>query len=180
MKKVFALVLTVIMLVACVSMVSATDKNDVLKAIKEAMPGEYFSVQYVAIENMLNQVEVSSEQADQLLALVADVKANVQDKGPSLSSYSKADIQLVIADLQKAADILGLTMTLETKTDNPLYVGDTIAVFTNAEGKRIGTLDGYVIKKTDVVATNYAPFVVVAMLALAGVSAVVTKKHFAK
>ena len=179
MKKVICFILTGVILLSCFAVGSfAADKSDVLAKLNEAIPADFQSTYYVMFENILNQIDVDAAQADKLIALINDAKNTIPNDGRSYSEYISEYKDYAIKKINEASDILGVTATFSTEK------GDTKVVITDKSGKKLGELNGTIVKKTNVpevsVAVQALPFATIALVALAGATLSVKKKVFAE
>ncbi len=179
MKKVLSLVAVCLLLVGMVgfSASAATPKEEIIAAAKEAMPDAYESKYMPTIENVLSQIDVSTEQAEAVIANIAAAKAAVkEDKGASLSEYTRAEIDAVLAEFDAACTTLGLTYEF-VEAEDPAHVGDTIVHVYKADGTQIGTVDGEGVKKTNASEQNGVVMIaLIGALVLAAGAAVCSKK----
>lgn len=183
MKKVLSLVAVCLLLVGMVGFTvsAATPKEDIVAAVKEAMPDAYESKYLPTVENVLSQIDVTAEQAEAVIANIAAAKAAVkEDKGESLSEYTRAEIEAVLAEFDAACTTLGLKYEF-VDAENPAHEGDVICKVYKADGTLIGTIDGEGVKKTNAPEQNgVAMIVLVSALALAAGAAVYGKKIAAR
>ena len=75
MKKVISLfaaclLLVGMMAVAGFSASAATPKEDIVAAVKDAMPDKYEEQYLPMLENVLNQIDVTAEQAEEVIGSV--------------------------------------------------------------------------------------------------------------
>ncbi len=184
MKKVLSLVAVCLLLVAMMSVgfaaSAATPKEEIVAAVKAAMPDAYESKYLPTVENVLSQIEVTDAQAKAVIANIEAAKAAVkEDKGESLSEYPAAEAKVVLANFDEACETLGLTYKL-VDSKNPDHEGDLVAEFYFGD-KAIGDIDGEPIKKTNAPETNAAAVIAfVGALALAAGAAVCGKKVAAR
>ncbi|MCI9273873.1 MAG: hypothetical protein HFE39_07950 [Clostridiales bacterium] len=172
MKKFLSLI-AVLALVA-VTAVSAfaaginADEKRVLDTIKAGVtvggknvtvPDNYL----VQAENYLNTIDLTAEQADQVLAAVEEAKAYVLANNiTSVDSMSNAQRQAILAYAQKAASVVGLKVTI---------TGDKQVVITDATGKIVATFEA-AIKVTGGQA-DFTNAIVIAVAVLGVLSAAV-------
>ena len=187
MKKVLSLVAVCVLLVgmmACgvFSASAATPKEEIVAAVKAALPAEDFEANKAMIENTLSQIDVTAEQAKAVIANIEAVKSQVEhieEKHLSLSEYSAAEQKIVLSNLDKACATLGLGYEI-VPVKKPTHEGDVIAKFYKLGAEKVVIAESdpdIVVKTTNVPETNTA--VVVALfsaMALAGVAFVYGKK----
>ncbi len=182
MKKAFSLLAVCVLLVgmmACVgfSASAATPKEDIVAAVKAAMPEAYQSKYLPTLENVLSQIDVTAEQAEKVIANIEAAKAAIEsDKGESLHDYSEAERKAVLNNFDEACTTLGLTYKF-VDAENPVHEGDSVCKVYTANGTQIATIDGEGVKKTDAPESNMA--LVLALLgamALCGGAAIYGKK----
>ena len=173
MKKVISLFAACLLLVGMMAFAgfsasAATPKEDIVAAVKDAMPDKYEEQYLPMLENVLNQIDVTAEQAEEVIGYVETVKAAVKaDKGSSLSEYSKEEVAVVMDNFDKTCTALGLTYELVDAEDSS-HKGDIDCIIYTEEGAKIGSADGDGVKKTNAPETNtalvalFGAFVVVA------------------
>lgn len=175
MKKVMSLVLACVLLASMmvltvVPVSAATPKEDIIAAVKASVSAEIFEKYLPTIENTLQQVEVTAEQAEKVIANIDTVKAAIkEDKGDSLSEYTPAEREIVLAEFDKACVTLGVDYEIKP-AEKPTHKGD-VDVVIKVEDKVIATVDGDDVKKTNVPesAVNYGLVVLAGVLAAAAV-----------
>ncbi len=176
MKKIISILLTLVLLFTLAVSVSADDaaKAKIYDATKAACPVAYQATYLGTVQNVLNQIEVTAEQADAVVALINEAKAVISDKGASLSDYLAEERALIIDYINEISDVLGLAVTFKA-SDSAVHEGDMVAVITY-NGAVLANVDGEVVKVTGGNASSTALFAILA-LAFAGVSVVATKKY---
>ena len=182
MKKLMSIIsvcfLLVAMLVVVASPVSAaTPKEQIIAAAKANVPAKYLEKQLPTLENILQQIEVTPEQAEKVVANIEAAKAAIlEDKGDSLSEYSPAEIKAVLKEIDAACNTLGLTYEFKPAA-NPQHEGDVDCVI-KVNNKIIATLDGDAVKKTNVAdsSVNYGLILLAAVFAAAAVVVAVRGK----
>ena len=183
-KKVLSLVAVCLLLVGMMSVgfaaSAATPKEEIIAAVKAAMPAEYQAKYLPMVENALAQVEVTAEQAQEVIANIDTVKETVkEDKGDSLSEYAAEEAKVVLTEFGAACETLGLTYEI-VEAENPDHEGDiAIKVYKAdaAEKTPVGSIDGDGVKKTNAPAVSVAA---ISALALALGAAFVSKKVAAR
>ncbi len=182
MKKVVSLLIVAVMVLTCAVAINATEEKDVLAAAKAAMTQGLYNSYYVQIENTLNQVELTSDQCDQLIAIIDDLKSTVTLDRESIPEYTEEERQYGLKKLQEAAAVIGATVTVENYNLDE-YNNSKIIVTLNAGGKDVPVVGPDTPKTTNVssesIFANVAPFVAIALIALAGSAVVVAKKRSA-
>ncbi len=157
-------------------------KEEIVKKAKELIPAAYQAEYIPMIENTLQQVDVTVEQAAVVIKKMQNAKAAVkEDKGDSLSRYTKEEQKAVMNEVKAAAKTLGLEVVVEPVAEEKQdHAGDVAVVIkkkdtATGENKVISNID-LDVKKTDS-AVDYTMIVAAAGLAIvAAVSAVYGKK----
>ncbi len=110
MKRIVSVVMLIAVLMGAFSVCAFADaKADIIAKAKEVCPDAYEAEYIPALENILAQIEVTDEQAAVVIAAMENSKAIVNSgKGTSLSDYTAAEKEQVIADLNKATDALNI------------------------------------------------------------------------
>lgn len=185
MKKVISLFAACLLLVGMMAFAgfsasAATPKEDIVAAVKAAMPDKYEDQYLPMLENVLSQIDVTAEQAEKVIGYVDTVKAAIKaDKGASLSEYSKEEAAVVLDNFDKACTTLGLTYEF-VDAEDPDHEGDVDCIIYLEEGTKIGSVDGDGVKKTGAPETNTALMVVFgAFVVVAAGAAVYGKKLLA-
>lgn len=173
MKKVISLCVACLLVVGMMAFAgfsasAATPKEDIVAAVKAAMPDKYEEEYLPMLENVLNQIDVTAAQAEEVIGYIDAVKAAIKtDKGSSLSEYTREEIDIVLDNFDKSCTALGLTYEF-VDAEDPDHEGDVDCIIYTDEGKKIGSVDGDGVKKTGAAETNttlmiaFAAFVVVA------------------
>lgn len=168
-----------LLVVMCVVPVSAaTPKEDILAAVKENLPASYSNRYLPMAENVLQQIDVTADQATKVIACINAMKAGINtDKGPSLDKYTEAEIGVVVEQFAAACEALNLTFEFKDSA-TPQHKSDIVCVLYDASGKKLADIDGDAVKKTDVAPTtvNYGYVALAALLALGAVAAAVYGK----
>lgn len=175
MKKVMSIVSVCLLLVGMmvltvVPVSAATPKEDIIAAIKENVPAEYFEKYLPTIENTLQQVEVTAEQAEAVIANIEEAKKAVkEDKGDSLSEYTQVERQAVLAEFDTACKTLGVEYEIKPAA-KPNHEGD-VDVVIKVDEKTVAVVNGDAVKKTNAPdsAVNYGLVVLAGVLAAAAV-----------
>ncbi|MBQ7822445.1 MAG: InlB B-repeat-containing protein, partial [Clostridia bacterium] len=146
MKKLISVLLILVMLTALAVSVNADDaaKTRLYNAAKDACPTAYHDRYLGIAQNILNQIDVTSEQADQVIALVEEGKAFfTTNKGPSLDAYTEEEIDKAVDLFERACAILSITAKVSAVAD-PEHEGDVIfKLYYNSD--HIASIDGDVI-----------------------------------
>lgn len=181
MKKIIALVLSTVIALSVLAIgVSATTKADLLT---EAAKSPAYKYVQVAVENAAKTVNITDEQAAQVLPYVQHAVAALNmDNGPTLwhkdtnLMYGYDLAAIVEADIFAVCDILGYTYTFEDVA-NAKHAHDIIFKVFNADGKLIFAYDGDLVADTS--AASDATLYLVAAVALLGLgvtAVILTKK----
>ncbi|MBO5929638.1 MAG: hypothetical protein J6Q42_06445 [Clostridia bacterium] len=173
MKKFLSIVsvcfLLVAMMVAIATPVfAATPKEEILAAAKKYFPAEEYEKHLPTMENVLQQIEVTAEQAEVVIANIENVsKIVTEEKGFSVSEYSEKEREALLKELDVACETLEIKYEIKPAA-NPTHKGDVDCVFI-VEDKPIANLDGDIVKKTDVAEStvNYGLILVAAVFAAA-------------
>ena len=182
MKKVLSLVAVCLLLVGMMSVgfaaSAATPKEEIVAAVKAAMPDAYEAKYIPMVENTLSQIEVTAEQAAAVVANIDAVKATIkEDKGDSLSEYTADESKVVLAEFGAACETLGLGYKV-VEAENPTHEGDvTVEVYKLTDNAPVGAVDGDGVKKTNAPAVNVAA---ISAFVLALGAAFVSKKVAAR
>ena len=165
MKKFVSILLALVAVLSCFAMsVAAAPKDDVIAAAKKNIPTKYEKYYLVSLENTLNAVEVTKEQAAELVKLIEDTRAVIKtDKGMTLHNYTKEESDLILTNFKKGCDILNLSYKIVD--GNYSHKGDVAFQIYDKNGKLLTTLDGDIVKKTDVSAENNKTYMLIAVLA---------------
>ena len=153
---------------------AAATKADVIAAAKEAVPAKYEYLYLVQLERVLNATNPDANTCDALIALIEKNADMLTDKGGSLSEYTPAERDAVLADFDAAARLLGVTYEIEPVANDAADV--KAIIYYNDEP--IAELDGDAIKQTDVEesASMVWPVAVAAVLLTAVAAFVFGKK----
>ena len=152
MKKIIALLAaSVISLSTLVLPASATTKSDLIDAASAAATYKYVKP---SLENAARNIEITEEQADQLLPLVKEAAALFPtDNGPTLHNYGDATVEKFFDLVDQACKILGFAWEMEAK-QNAVHSGDCVFKAYDANGKLIYEYDGDFVTDTSAVAAT--------------------------
>lgn len=187
MKKFMALLLAcVAILSVCVVPSFAATKADLLA---EAAKSPIYHYVKAAVENAARTVEITDEQAAQLLPLIQKANAIIsEDKGSSptlkgdVKAYTDAQNAEISAILAEACDILGFTYTVTLKPKaQQTHKNDTVYKVFDQKGNVVFMYDGDQVTDTSAApAADHTAWIVagvaVATLSLAAVAFVVARK----
>ncbi len=181
MKKLLVFVSVLVLLVSFLAVpVSATTKNDLLE---EAAKSPVYHYVKVAVENAARTIEITDEQAAELLPIVQKAVAAVpEDHGATegnggASYYTKEQFDTVMACIDEACEILDLTYAFEpTGSSDPN--NSVIFKVYDKDQKLIFEYDGDTVKKTSAAAEvdTRVIFVAAAAVLVVGVVALVVAK----
>jgi hypothetical protein len=193
MKKIFALLVAIVLLSVAVFPASAASKDELLEAFKEVSISKRVMTD---LENLASAYDITEEQGDRLMVLVGQLKeALPEDKGPGYANpdgnedyfgtekypYTEEQLDKVMGIIAEACDVLGFTYDFIASED-PKHPGDIKVVFYDSEGRLAYQYDGDLIKKTDVVEEESESSVLllvggISVIALAGACVVLKKKE---
>ena len=177
MKKIVSILLTLVMLLSLAVAVSADDaeKAKIYDAFLAACPEEYHNLHAGTVQNVLSQIDVTAEQADEVVALIEAAKGDFTvDKGSSLSNYTAEERAIALDYVDKAAEVLNVEVEIVSAA-NPIHEGDSNVVVTY-NGAQIATVDGDPVKVTG--GNNSATAVYAVLALVASISAVVVTKKY--
>ena len=184
LKKLIAMLMACLMLVgmtATVSVSAATPKESMIDACEEYMPEPLLKEYLPLIENILAQIEVSQDQADQVIQCIKESREFFKEyKGVTLHYYTAEERKFAVDMVARICEILFLTAKYSYSTDADHH-NDMVCEIYNADGQLLGILDGDVVKKTNAPESdvNYT-YVVLCVVAMIGaVGAAVAGKKFA-
>lgn len=184
MKKVLSLVAVCVLLVgmmACgvFSASAATPKEEIVAAVKSAVPADVFEANKPMIENVLSQIDVTAEQAKSVIANIEAVKAGVEFDHASLSEYTATEQKIITKNLDEACATLGLGYEL-VPAKKPTHKGDVECILYKLDGEDDKTVIAQTdpdVKKTNAPETNVVLVVaLIGALAMAGVAVIFSRK----
>ena len=173
-KRIFAIVVAVVMLCALMVPTFAATKSDVLAEMEKSPVYKYIKT---SVENAARTIEVTEEQADQLIAIVqAFIETVPEDKGPAAKAYTDAEIEAVITSIDKVCAVLNLTYKF---VPNPNDASDSILNVYDEEGKLIFEYNGNAVADTAAASTSAPVYFTIGavLLAAAAVALVASKKR---
>ena len=151
MKKIIAFITAVTLMVGIFAVsVFATNKSDLLT---EAAKSPVYKYVKVAVENAARTVEITDEQAEQILPIVKRGVALIdKDNGPTYSNagapfYTKEQMEGVFECIDEICKILGFTWKMTPKS-NALHIGDGVLQVFDQNNKLIFEYDGDVVSDT--------------------------------
>ena len=193
MKKLIAVLVLCMMITgivasAAVPVSAATPKERIVTSAEENLPKDIVSYYLPTIENILSQVTVSEEQADQVIDCILESRKYFEAtggfKGPSLHDYTDEQVRYALQMVYHVCDILNLRYEYVPST-NPKHTNDMIFIVYNASGQKLGEFDGDAVKKTNVpdgevsasaTPVNYGYVALAAVLVIGAAGAVVVGK----
>lgn len=187
MKKFVAVLAICLMMVGMISLPVAAEaihKEEMIEAAREHMPAELFNEYLPLIENVLSQVSVNEDQADQVIACIEEARDFFKNyKGISLSEYLPAEREFALEIVDRICEILGLN-AVYTHSEDPEHYNDVVLELYNDAGQKIADVDPDAVKKTNIPETtatpvNYTYVVLAVVLLLGSVAAVMVSKKFA-
>ena len=185
MKKIIAIVLTVAAMLSLAAVsASAATKADL---ITEASKSPVYKYVGVAFENALRTVEITDEQADQLIPIIRKACTilgdNEKGHGGFFSAehgqvYSREEYNAVMTCVDEACRILGYTYTTVPST-NSKHAGDSVFMVYNEQGKNVFHYDGDVVADTSAATTADTTLILAGAAAflVLGLGAVVISKR---
>lgn len=170
MKKVLVVLLTATLLAAalCIS-VSADNVSDVMDYAhsldgSNQVPGDVYNM----VENILRQVPVSADQANELKGVLDDVKAAVPTyKGIGAEEYTAAEVDAVLNAVDEASEILRVTTNVEMKSRDDIVVNVTY------NQQQVGAIDFDGIRETGASFENTA-LAIASIVSVLGAAVLVT------
>lgn len=186
MKKILVLISVLLLAVSVLALpVSAATKSDLLE---EAAKSPVYKYVKVAVENAARTVEITEEQADQILPIVQRAVAAIpEDNGPTFRNpgehhYTEEQLAIVMECIDEICEILGFTYEFVDDDYAPMHDGDYIFTVYDQDGKIIFEYDGDAVKKTSA-ATEIDTRVVLAsavVVLVIGVASLVLAKRRAE
>ncbi len=137
MKKIVSVVTLIAMLMGVFAVCALADpKEDIIAKATDVCPDGYENEYIPAAQNILNQIQVTEEQAATVTAAIEDARAIVNSgKGTRIDDYTQEEKDQVIGDLQTACKSLGIWYRLvegEKSTIVEFYVVDALDAEGNA------------------------------------------------
>lgn len=191
MKKIIAVLTSVMLLVGmlamCVSAATVT-KSDLLN---EAAKSPVYKYVKVSLENAARNVEITNEQAEEILPIVQRAVAILnEDHGPTEANdashvfYTQEQADGVIECIDEVCAILGYTWKMTPKA-NPVHPGDGIFQVFDQNGKLVYEYDGDAVADTSAAPVSNADTWVylsvgTVLLALGLAALAVSKKRIAE
>ena len=110
MKRIISVVTLIAMLMGIFAVCALADpKADIVAKATDVCPDGYEDEYIPALQNILNQIMVTDEQAATVNAAIEDARAIVNSgKGTRLSDYTQTEKDQVIGDLQTGCKALGI------------------------------------------------------------------------
>ena len=178
MKKTLALILAIVMISALAVSVCASDdaKLKIYNAAKEACPEAYHNNYLGTVQAALDQIPVTDEQANAVVALIDEAKVKLTDKGSTLHDYNDEEVAVATTVVNEICEVLDLTATVKAHEIVMGHEGD-VSYEIAYNGTVVATLDGDPVKVTGgVQTTDYTPVLVAVVLTVIGLAGVVTLK----
>lgn len=186
MKKALSLFMVCLLVMsfavmAVVPASAASPKEAIVDALKEYVPAEYLDKHLPTVENILQQLEITEEQAAGVVGCIVAADEAVDDHHHSLHLFTAEEREAVLEQLDKACKILSVRYELKM-SDDPKHAGDQVAVFYKADGTKLADVDFDPVKKTSTPNDVNVEFIVLAVLLMAAAitTAVYAKKVVAR
>ena len=141
-------------------------QETIISSLKEHVPAEILNKHLPAIENVLQQLEITKWQTEQVVECIVAADAAVEDYHDSLSELTVKEREAVMVQVNKAAKILKARFEVKP-SDNPKHVGDVIAYVYKEDGTKLADVD-FDVKKTNTTSDVNVEYVVLAVLLMAG------------
>ena len=143
-KSIVVLVMSVALVASCVISSVAASKTDIVTTAKECIPSAYTNLYINTLESALSRINVTSEQADQVIEVLKSVRAQIpEDKGHTLHDYTPAERTIMINGFKKCCSILGLSYYVSVKSsDKADHTADEVIYIYASDGNWIVTVDG--------------------------------------
>ncbi len=142
----FALLLVSLLMIP---VAASSPKQEILNYVKNNFPAQLYEDHLPLAENLLSQVELSEGQAKAVIETIEQVKEIPSvNNGASLSEYSKAEREQVLDALGEACEIMNVRYELSVSQGSSSKE-NTVAVFYNTDGVKLGEVDMDAVKKTD-------------------------------
>lgn len=185
MKKILSLAMVCLLVVAFTTMAiipasAASAQDTIIAALKENIPAKYLEEHLPVAENILKQLEITDEQAAEIVACIKAANDAVDDHHTSLSEFTAEEREVVLEKLDEACEIL--EVRYETKNvEDPAHKGDVYATFYKEDGAKLADVDFDAVKKTNVADEMNVEYAVLAVVLMVGavVAAVYGKKALA-
>ncbi len=181
MKKILSLAMVCLLMMSLMVMAvlpasAASAQDDIVAALKERVPAEYLNQYLPAVENILQQLEITDEQADQIIACIAATDDAMADYHYSLHLFTAEERAAALKQLDAVCDILNVRYELKLSQDSD-HNNDQVAVFYKADGTKLADVD-FDVKKTNTPSQMSVEYIVLAVVFAIGaiVTAVYGKK----
>ena len=153
---------------------AASPKQEILDYVKNNFSPQLYEDYLPLAENLLSQVELSEGQAEAVIEKIEQVKEIPSvNNGASLSEYSKAEREQVLEKLGEACEIMDVRYELSV-SQGGTSEENTVAVFYNNNGVKLGEVDMDAVKKTNT--PDELPYIFAVAAVLLGVAAILSLK----
>lgn len=185
MKKIIAIVLALVTVLSVASVcVGAVTKADLLV---EAAKSPIYGYVGVALENAARTIEITDEQAAEILPIVKKactiVGNNKYGHGGFFSKdhgkvYTDDQLAAVMTCIDEVCRILGCTYTT-VPSKNSKHVGDSVFMVYNEQGKLVFEYDGDIVDDTAAATTENTALIIAgaSVILVLGLGAVVVSKR---
>lgn len=172
MKKVLSLLMVCLLVTAFTAMAivpasAASAKEDIVASLKEHISADLLNKHLPAVENILQQLEITDEQAAQVIECIEAADAAVGDLHYSLHGFTTEERVAIVEQLNKVCKILKMHYEIEVSED-PKHIGDDVAVFYKEDGTKLADVDFDVVRKTNTPIEMDVMYVVLAIVLMAG------------
>lgn len=146
---VFMLAISLVVLSVC-PVSAATPKEQIIAAIKAVADPDYFEDYLPTVENVLQQIEVTQEQADTVIKCIDVCDKTIEHEyGLTIADVTDADKKVLLTQFDIACDALNLTYEA-VPSETPVKKNDTVYVVKTNEGQKLVEIDNDIVNKTNV------------------------------
>ena len=173
MKKIISIIAVVALVMSLAVCANAAPKDDIIAAIKAAVPADVYASYEAVITNTLDQIDVTSSEAAEIIKIVNETKSEVKIDSSSFADLSDAEKDVIAAKVAKAADVVDLKVSVEAgKAD----ADELVITVATTSGEKVVNFETNPVKKTGF-ELNTTAIMAVSAVVLAAAAAVVFGKN---
>ena len=173
MKKVISIIAVVALVMSLAVCANAAPKDDIIAAIKAAVPADVYADYEAIISNTLDQIEVTSSEASEIIKIVNETKSEVKLDSSSVADLSGAEKDVLASKITEAAAVVDLKVSVDAGKADADEIVVTVA---KTSGEKVVSFETDPVKKTGF-ELNTTAIMAVSAVVLAAAAVVVFGKN---
>lgn len=183
MKKMLSLFAVCLLVVTFTAMAvvpaAATSNYDaIIAALKENVPSKDLEEYLPTAENILQQLDITDEQAEAVITYVKEAKAAVAEDAESVRDLPRNEKEIVVKKFNQACEALKVRYEVKPVEDPKQGNASVAIIYKQETGEKLAEVDTTPVNKTNVTTSVSVEVIVLAVVLMAGavVAAIYGKK----